>query len=87
MRVVCGAVLQFLVCVLTAFALCSASATAEGVPALGGIGGSPLESPLVVPEALSLTGSQSVEDVEETRRASPEATVAREESRTKSAEL
>ena len=83
MRVVCGAVLKCLTCFLAAFALCTATAAAEGATALGGTGASPLESPLVVPGGLSLSGGQSVEDAEEARRASPEATVAREESQTK----
>jgi RHS repeat-associated protein len=83
MRVVCGVVLKCLTCCLAAFALCTATASAEGSPALGGTGGSPFESPFVVPEALPLTGGQGVGDAEEARRASPEATVAREESQTK----
>jgi hypothetical protein len=66
---------------LMGLALASPVAFAEG--SLGGTGGSPLESPLVVPEGLPLTGSQSVEDAEEARSASPEAVVARQESQTK----
>jgi hypothetical protein len=42
-----------------------------------------LESPLVVPEAQPLLGSESASDVEEARRASPEAVTAREESQSK----
>ncbi len=58
-------------------------AFAGGSSALGGTGGSPLESPLVVPEGVSLLGGQSVHEAEEARRASPEAAVARQESQTK----
>ncbi len=83
MRVVCGVVLKCLACVLAAFALFTATASAEGVSALGGTGGSPLESPLVVPEGLPLTGSQSVEDAEEAQRASPEAVLSCQQSQTK----
>ena len=46
-------------------------------------GQSPLESPLVVPEAQSLLGGQGTTEAEEVRRNSPEAVLAREESQTK----
>ena len=66
---------------LIAFGLAVPVASAN--PVLGGTGTSPLESPLVIPEGLPLTGSQSVADAEEARRASPEAAVVRQESQTK----
>ena len=50
---------------------------------LGGTGGAPLESPLVVGEAQSLVGGEGVAAAEEAHRDSPEAVVAREESQTK----
>ncbi len=67
-----------LVCTLVGLALGAGSASAEeSTAALGGTGSSPLESPLVVPEAQSLLGGESVSDVEETRRLSPEAVATR----------
>ncbi len=68
---------------LMGLAILSPVAFAEGSSTLGGAGGSPLESALVVPDGLSLLGGQSVREAEEARRASPEATVARQESQTK----
>jgi len=68
---------------LAGLAVCAPAAAAEGSPALGGTGGSPLESPLVVPEAQSLLGGQGLSEAEEARRASPEAAVARQESQSK----
>jgi RHS repeat-associated protein len=68
---------------LAGLAFASPVAFAEGSSALGGTGGSPLESPLVVPEGLPLLGEQSVQEIEEARRASPEAVIARQESQTK----
>jgi RHS repeat-associated protein len=68
---------------LMGLAVAAPVAFAEGTAALGGTGGSPLESPLVVPEAELLLGGETVSNVEEARRASPEATVARQESQTK----
>jgi hypothetical protein len=68
---------------LAGLVLVSPMAFAEGSSALGGAGGSPLESPLVVPEAVPLLGGQSVRVAEEARRDSPEAVIAREESREK----
>lgn len=58
-------------------AVCVPSASAEGSVALGGTGGSPLESPLVLPESQSLLGGQGVGEAEEVRRDSPEAVAAR----------
>jgi hypothetical protein len=58
-------------------------AFADGTAVLGGTGGSPLESPLVVPGGLPLLGEQSAHDAEEAQRASPEAAIARQESQTK----
>ena len=83
MRVVCGVVLKCLTCFLAALLLFAATAAAEGATALGGTGQSPLESPLVVPEAQSLLGGQGTTEAEEVRRNSPEAVLAREESQTK----
>jgi hypothetical protein len=48
-------------------------ALAEGSSALGGSGGSALESPLVVAEAQSLVGGEGVSAAEEARRDNPEA--------------
>jgi hypothetical protein len=68
----------------TAGLFAPASAFAEGSSAPGGSSGaSPLESPLVVVGAQSLLGSEGVSDTEEAQRDSPEAVMAREESRTK----
>jgi streptogramin lyase len=64
-------------CSLVGLAVYVPSAFAEGSPGLGGTGSSPLESPLVVPEAQALLGGESVSDVEEARRLSPEAVAAR----------
>ncbi len=72
---------------LIALALASPVAFAEGSPVLGGAGASPLQSPLVVPEAELLLGGEAVSNAEEARRASPEAAVARQESQTKYAGL
>ncbi len=58
-------------------------AFAEGSRALGGTGGSSLESPLVVPEAQLLLGGEGVSEAEEARRDSPEAVAAREASQAK----
>jgi RHS repeat-associated protein len=73
-------------CLVFAFVLLplfAGTASAEESSALGGAGASPLENPLVVPEAQPLLGSESVGDAEEARRTAPEAVAAREESRTK----
>jgi hypothetical protein len=84
MRIVKWSVwLKCLVFALVGLALCAGTASAEGSSASGGTGASPLENPLVVPEAQSLLGSESVSDAEEARRTAPEAVAAREESRTK----
>ncbi len=84
MRTGLRSLLMCLACVLAALAVVSSpSAFADGSPVLGGTGGSSLESPLVVPGGLSLLGEQSVREAEEARRASPEATLARQESQTK----
>jgi streptogramin lyase len=56
---------------------------AEAVSPLGGVGGSALESPLVVPEAQSLLGAEGVGAVEEARRDNPEAVQEREASETR----
>jgi hypothetical protein len=64
-------------CALVGLALGAASASAEESTTLGGTGSSPLESPLVVPEAQALLGGESVSDAEEARRSSPEAVTAR----------
>lgn len=69
-----------LACALVGLALgagYAGAASAEESTVLGGIGSSPLESPLVVPEAQALLGGESVSDVEEARRLSPEAVAAR----------
>lgn len=66
-----------LACALVGLALGAGSASAEESTALGGTGSSPLESPLVVPEAQTLLGGESVSDAEEARRLSPEAIAAR----------
>ncbi len=74
-----------LVCALVGLALgvgYAGSASAEESTVLGGTGSSPLESPLVVPEARALLGGESVSDVEEARRMSPEAVAARTASAT-----
>ncbi len=68
---------------LMGLAISSSAAFAEGSRALGGTGGSSLESPLVVPEAQSLVGGQGVGEAEEARRDSPEAVAAREASQAK----
>ncbi len=84
MRVVKWSVwVKCLVFALLGLALCAGTASAEGSSALGGAGGLPLESPLVVPEALPLVGVEAVGNVEEARRASPEAVSEREESQTR----
>ena len=75
-------IFKCLIGILLSFALCAGSAFAEGSSELGGTGASPLESPLVVPEAQPLLGSESVGNAEEARLASPEAVAAREESQT-----
>ena len=82
MHVAWRLLLKFLVCLLAGFAACCATAAAEGSSALGGTDGSPLESPLVVPEARPLLGGEAVTNAEEARRASPEAVVVRQESQT-----
>jgi streptogramin lyase len=66
-------------CVLCSLglAVCVPSASAEGSAVLGGTGGSPLESPLVLPESQALLGGQGVREAEEVRRDSPEAVAAR----------
>jgi hypothetical protein len=71
-----------LACALVGLALGAGSASAEESTGLGGTGSSPLESPLVVPEAQALLGGESVSDVEEARRMSPEAVAARTASAT-----
>ena len=68
---------------LMGVAVAAPVAFAEGTAALGGTGGSPLESPLVVPETLPLIGDEAVSNVEEARRASPETVAEREESQTR----
>ena len=83
MRVVRWSVwLNCVVLALVGLALCAGPASAKESSSLGGIGGSPLENPLVVPEALPLLGGEAVSNVEEARRASPEAAVARQDSQT-----
>ena len=72
---------------LMGLAVAAPVAFAEGPAALGGTGGSPLESPLVVPEALPLLGGEAVSNLEEARRASPEAAIQRQESQTKYEDL
>ncbi len=74
--------LKCLVFALVGLALCAGSASAAESSALGGTGSSPLESPLVVPEALPLLGGEAVSNAEEARRESPEAAVARQVSQT-----
>ena len=81
-----AALRPLVVCVglcLMGLAIASPVAFGDGSSALGEMGGSPLESPLLVPEGLSLLGEQAVREAEEARRASPEAVIAREESQTK----
>jgi RHS repeat-associated protein len=81
-----AALISLAVCMgfcLAGLEFASPVAFAEGSSALGGTGGSPLENPLVVPEGLPLLGEQSVQEIEEARRASPEAVIARQESQTK----
>jgi hypothetical protein len=68
---------------LTGLAIASPVAFAEGSSALGGTGGSPFESPLVVPEAQSFLGSEGVNGAEEAQRTSPEAVLSRQQSQTK----
>ncbi len=67
---------------LMGVAVAAPVAFAEGTAVLGGTGGSPLESPLVVPETLPLLGGEAVSNAEEARRESPEAAVARQKSQT-----
>jgi hypothetical protein len=83
MSVVRGCTSKCLICVLVGLALATGRASAEEPQALGGTGTSLMESPLVVPEAQPLLGSEAVSSAEETRLASPEAVAAREESQTK----
>jgi RHS repeat-associated protein len=73
-------VLCLMCCFAPAFA--PTCALAEGSAPLGGTGSSPVESPLVVPEAQSLVGGQGVGEAEEARRDSPEAVAARSASAT-----
>ncbi len=75
-------VMGFVLCGLASLAVCAPSAGAEESSALGGTGGAPLESPLVVPEAQSLLGGQSVAAAEEASLASQEAVAARSASAT-----
>jgi NHL repeat len=85
MRGARGLAWKCLACALVGLALgavYAGSASAEEATALGGTGSSPLESPLVVPEAQALLGGESVSDVEEARRISPEAIAARTASAT-----
>jgi streptogramin lyase len=78
MRGVAGLAWKGLACALVGLALGAGSASAEESTALGGTGSSPLESPLVVPEAQqALLGGELVGDAEEARRLSPEAVAAR----------
>ncbi|MGA2162992.1 MAG: hypothetical protein ABSH36_00815 [Solirubrobacteraceae bacterium] len=82
---VLGLVWKSLACALVGLALgagYAGSASAEESTVLGGTGSSPLESPLVVPEGQALLGGESVSDVEEARRLSPEAVAARTASAT-----
>jgi RHS repeat-associated protein len=83
MRVKSSVWLKCLVFALVGLALCAGPASAKESSTLGGTGASPLESPLVVPEAELLLGGEAVSNVEKARRASPEAAVARQESQTK----
>ncbi len=75
--------LMYVACVAVGLAFAPVSAFADSSSGAGGSGASLLESPLVVPEGQSLLGDEAVRDAEEARRDSPEAVVAREESRTK----
>jgi len=62
----------------------SAAAFGEGTSSGKGVGSSPLlESPLVVPGVQPLDEGQQLRAAEEAKRSSPEAVLAREESRTK----
>jgi RHS repeat-associated protein len=70
-------------CCLVGLAVFVPAAFAEGSSALGGTGSSSLENPLVVPQAQSLFGGAGVSEAEDSRRASPEAAVLRQESQTK----
>jgi len=79
--------MKCLVFALVGLVLCAGTASAEGLSALGGAGSSPLESPLVVPEALPLVGGEAIGDAEEARRTSPEAAVTRAESQTRYEDL
>jgi hypothetical protein len=58
-------------------ALASPAAVAEGSLSLGGSGGLPSESPLVVPGAGSLLEGQGVREAQEVQRSSPEAVAVR----------
>jgi YD repeat-containing protein len=58
-------------------------ASADAPLPLGGSGGSPIESPLVVPGAQMLLEGQGARDAEQARRYTPQAVLAREESQTK----
>lgn len=84
MRVTLRTLVTSLLCcaglvVLAANPVC---AYAEASALLGGSGGSPLESPLVVAEAQPLVGGEGVAQAEEARRSNPEAVAEREASRT-----
>ena len=77
------AIKSLAICIgLCLMGLALASPVASADPVLGGTGASPLESPLVVPEAQLLLGSEAVSNVEEARLASPEAAAEREASQT-----
>jgi RHS repeat-associated protein len=67
---------------LTALAVAAPVAFADDSSSLGGFGGSPAESPLVVPEAQGLLEGQGVSEAQEVQRNSPEAVAAREASLT-----
>ena len=57
-----------LVCCVAGLVVSSSGVFAEGSSSLGGVGGSVVESPLVVPEAQGLVEDQGVREAEAARR-------------------